>query len=306
MKVKSPITSGSTKLLKKLPISYLSFLYSEGLGVSIEEYFNGLEYIYLYQCVDTGYKFYYPFNIAGQESFYKKLELDNNWYYQKWKWEYEEANSFIKEGQRVLEVGCGRGHFLDHLKNRNIKTVGLELNKEAMAYANENDINVLNKLVEEYSKEVIEKFDVVCAFQLLEHIWDIDLFLTHCMSLLKPKGLLIFAVPNNDAFFFNQKKTLPKSNVRFINQLQTLALNMPPHHMGLWDKKSLKSVADHYSNLESVCIKEEPIHVGRNELNTEILKNLSINKKIFNKLKKVFFKRSLVKGDSLLVVYEKK
>ena len=305
MVVKSPITSGNAILLKEIPISYLNFLYLEGLGLTVRDYFKSLDYICLYQCVDTGYKFYYPFDIVGEEPFYKKLEL-NNWYYQKWKWEYEETNLLIKEGQRVMEVGCGRGYFLSQLNKRGVKTLGLELNKEAIDYAKQSGIVVLNKLIEEFSNEKPEKFDVVCAFQLLEHVWDVDSFLTHCIKLLKPNGLLIFAVPNNDAFFFSQNKILPKNNTRYINQLQTLALNMPPHHMGLWDKKAFIKLAKHYSSLELVSLKEEPINSGRKELNTQILKNSTSKNKYLNKIKEFVFKRSLTKGDSLLVVYERK
>ncbi|WP_162182439.1 class I SAM-dependent methyltransferase [Lacinutrix jangbogonensis] len=305
MIVKSPITSGKTKLLKEIPTSYLNFLYQEGLGLTLEDYFKEIDSICLYQCLDTGYKFFFPFNLSGKELFYKKLEL-NKWYYQESKWEYDAANLFIKEGDRVLEVGCGRGHFLSQLKKRDLEGIGLELNKEAIGFAVKNDIKVLDKLIEEYAEEKPEKFDVVCAFQLLEHISDIGSFFTQCISLLKPNGRLIFAVPNNEAFFFNQSKILPENNVRYINQLQTLALNLPPHHMGLWDKDVFRKVASNNLNLELVSIKEEPVNSGRKELNTEILKNIGIKNRFLNKLNKFIYRKSLTKGDSLLVVYERK
>jgi len=305
MEVRSPITSGKTKLLKKIPISHLDFLYMEGLGLSVNDYFKEIDFVSLYECLDTGYKFYYPFNLSGKELFYKKLEL-NKWYYQESKWEYETTYSHIKKGQRVLEVGCGRGHFLTQLKKRGVEGIGLELNKEAIDYAAKNGITVLDKLIEEYSEEEPKKFDVVCAFQLLEHISDIDSFLTHCIRLLKPNGLLIFAVPNNDAFFFNQRKILPKNNLRYINQLQTLALNMPPHHMGIWHKESLEKAADFYDELSLIKIEEEPVSKGRRELNAQILKNIGFINSLLNKIKEFVFKSSLAKGDSLLAVYERK
>jgi hypothetical protein len=44
---------------------------------------------------------------------------------------------------------------------------------------------------------------------------------------LKPGGLLIFGVPNNDSF---------------LRYADNAVLNRPPHHMGLWTPKSLSKL----------------------------------------------------------------
>ena len=86
----------------------------------------------------------------------------------------------------------------------------------------ERGITVVEELLSDHSKT----YDVVTAFQVLEHIADPLPFLKNCIDALNPGGLLVIAVPNNDAF------------IRFAD----LPLNEPPHHVGLWSPRSLASL----------------------------------------------------------------
>jgi len=62
------------------------------------------------------------------------------------------------------------------------------------------------------------------SFSVLEHIADPITFLQCTLKMLKVSGKLIICVPNNDAL---------------INKDKESPLNLPPHHMGLWNKQSL-------------------------------------------------------------------
>jgi SAM-dependent methyltransferase len=70
---------------------------------------------------------------------------------------------------------------------------------------------------------------VVCSFQVLEHIYDVKSFLEASLHVLKPKGKLIIGVPNNEPYFLGYDKYA--------------TLNLPPHHMGLWNKSVFEKVA---------------------------------------------------------------
>jgi 2-polyprenyl-3-methyl-5-hydroxy-6-metoxy-1,4-benzoquinol methylase len=61
-------------------------------------------------------------------------------------------------------------------------------------------------------------YDVVCAFQVLEHLSNPGDFLRSACSLLRSGGKLLIGVPNADSF------------LRFQYNL----LNMPPHHTTRW------------------------------------------------------------------------
>ena len=47
-----------------------------------------------------------PPTLRGQSTFYEALQR-YPWYYVPWKWEHEIAKSYLKDGDQVLEVGCG-------------------------------------------------------------------------------------------------------------------------------------------------------------------------------------------------------
>ena len=92
----SPITQGKTKLLYTIEPQELIENYKKNSNIDIRPVLNSIENIYLYQCEDTGYRFFYPFNLAGDGPFYEKLELIS-WYYAEWKWDYDIAQNYIPE-----------------------------------------------------------------------------------------------------------------------------------------------------------------------------------------------------------------
>lgn len=82
---------------------------------------------------------------------------------------------------------------------------------------------------------------MVCTFQVLEHVYGVETFLTACCAALAPGGLLVISVPNND------------SNIRYDKRN---VLNMPPHHMGLWRAGSLASLVNHFPLVLEGIVKE--------------------------------------------------
>ena len=69
-------------------------------------------------------------------------------------------------------------------------------------------------------------------------------FIKDSLLALKPNGKLIIGVPNNNPFLFVNDKYH--------------TLNLPPHHAGLWNKKSLKSLEQIF-NIELVSLQYEPL-----------------------------------------------
>ena len=66
-------------------------------------------------------------------------------------------------------------------------------------------------------------------FQVLEHIYDVKEFLEHALQVLKKGGKLVIGVPNNEPYFLGYDKYC--------------TLNLPPHHMGLWNIKVFEKFA---------------------------------------------------------------
>lgn len=226
--VENPFLKDIPVVLKKsIPTTYLIDGYSDFLD--IRYLFNGIEEISQYECQKTGFKFFHPFEIAGDSKFYEVFQK-YDWYYLPWKWENEYCQKYIQNGNHILDVGCGQGFFLKKLgeSNKSLTCVGLELNETA-SYTKDN-VKVLNESIEDFSNRHREQFDIVCSFQVLEHIPQVYSFLEGKVKALKKGGKMMIAVPNNNSDFLKIQK-----DVYF---------NMPPHHMGHWDEKSLLQIAE--------------------------------------------------------------
>lgn len=98
---------------------------------------------------------------------------------------------FLSAGTKMLDIGCNTGDILDFAKNRGCKTFGLEYSLESLnilkhkghkAYANMQEIN--------------NSFDVITAFDLVEHLYDLPSFLESCLKFLTPNGYLILLTGN--------------------------------------------------------------------------------------------------------------
>lgn len=233
----SPVT-----FLREISKDILIKGYKRNYKIDIDNYLAPAEKISLYECKESGYQFFFPFNISGDSQFYEKLQ-NFDWYYMPWKWEHELCKKFIKENDKILEVGCGRGAFLNKISEQynHIDCIGLELNKSAVV---ENDkYQIINADIADYSSVNEGQFDVVCSFEVLEHVSMVRDFLAAKIRCIKKEGLLIIAVPNNDSFIKYNKYDL---------------LNMPPHHVGLWTEQSLKKIGEQF-NLDLVEVAYEPL-----------------------------------------------
>lgn len=241
--IKSPLTGNSNTVFEKnILCSDIIEKYSKTYNIDVSRFFYDIESIQVYKCEETGYRFFYPFNIDGDGLFYEQLQIFN-WYYMPWKWEHEQTFNIIKPNDKVLEIGCAKGHFVEKLSIEGIDCVGLELNKDAVDQGRSKGLMILDETIQVHSKHNPEKYDIVCSFQVMEHISSIRDVLQASINSLKKGGKLIISVPNNDSF-------LGYDNNNY--------LNMPPHHMGLWNESSLKAITNIF-NIKLDKIYLEPL-----------------------------------------------
>ncbi|MBI5713101.1 MAG: hypothetical protein HZC38_06710 [Chloroflexi bacterium] len=137
---------------KNIRCDWLIANYQQQLGIDVSKYFAGLESIQIYKCLDTGYRFYYPFNVDGDGAFYEALQKFD-WYYMDWKWEHQITSEMIKPTDKVLEIGCARGGFLNRVKEMGAESVGLELNRSAAEAAHARGLTVLDQSIQECARK---------------------------------------------------------------------------------------------------------------------------------------------------------
>jgi SAM-dependent methyltransferase len=240
--IKSPLTGfKNVSKIRDFDKKWLIKKYNEDFSIDVSSLFEDVGDIALYRCDDSDYSFFVPF-VMGDSNFYERLS-NFPWYYMEWKWEHEITFKLLKKDMNVLEIGCGNGGFLKRLNaTLNISNVGLELNENAVKKLVQDGLDIRMESIENHCTENNNKYDVVCSFQVLEHIANIDSFISSSIKCLKPGGRLIISVPNNDSF---------------IGELDHV-LNMPPHHVGNWNENSLRYLENIYS-IKSEKFYFEPI-----------------------------------------------
>jgi SAM-dependent methyltransferase len=104
--------------------------------------------------------------------------------------------SFRKEPGDVLDIGCGRGHFLDRLRSWGWRCTGTELSAAAAFHARE--VLRLDVRVGAYEPGALPgaAFDAVYLWHVLEHLPATRAALSDMGRILRPDGLLVIAVPN--------------------------------------------------------------------------------------------------------------
>jgi 2-polyprenyl-3-methyl-5-hydroxy-6-metoxy-1,4-benzoquinol methylase len=102
----------------------------------------------------------------------------------------------LTQGSIVLEVGASAGQFLSHIKNRVAKVHAIELDRACCKFLN--DIHGIDCEAEflENSRFASERYDVICAFQVMEHVEDPVAFLNSLKGVARPGATIYIEVPN--------------------------------------------------------------------------------------------------------------
>lgn len=207
-------------------------------GVDVRYLFEDVSLLRRYGCEDCGLQFFQPV-VLGDDRYYQAMQK-GDWYYLEEKPEYDYVAKWIEAEERVLDVGSGRGAFSRKINSSFYQ--GLEFSQSAVELAAREGVNVITESVEEHAQKHQGAYDVVCAFQVLEHVAQPKTFLEGCIGCLKSGGKLAIAVPNSQSFL----------------EWRRNYLNLPPHHQLLWSEKSLLKLAEVH-NLEVVEIYKEKV-----------------------------------------------
>ena len=239
--VRSPLTGGETYVEGILSTDDIIELYRTSYDVDVSRFFMGIPKLERRRCLDSGYAFFWP-AISGDKEFYAEL-AEFDWFYKKDKWEYQRALSFVSPRDQVLDVGAGYGHFLTKVVDRGALASGLEFSSAAVDHARQAGLKVEAVSIEDHAATAPGAYSVVTSFQVLEHVADPKSFIGACVAALKPGGLMMLAVPNDGGF---------------VGIDDTAPLNRPPHHLSLWDERSLSSLEKLF-DLELQALEYEPL-----------------------------------------------
>ncbi|HNX91294.1 MAG TPA: class I SAM-dependent methyltransferase [Candidatus Omnitrophota bacterium] len=136
---------------------------------------------------------------------------------------------------RLLDVGFGTGLRLKVFMESGFDAHGIETSAKCVEYADKVlGCDVRRARIEDVPES--EKYDIITAYAVLEHIKDPRRFIQNLKTHLAPGGLLLFRVPVNDSLqlgIFKQKHSLYREAPRHVWIPSIKAMTEYPENFGL-------------------------------------------------------------------------
>jgi len=103
----------------------------------------------------------------------------------------------IGKNKSVLDLGCWDGSISEIIKKNTNTVAGVEISDNAIKKTREKGIEVFDlDLNSDWQESIKERYDVVFAGEIIEHIFDTDRFLQNVYKVLKNEGCLVLSTPN--------------------------------------------------------------------------------------------------------------
>ena len=140
--------------------------------------------------------------------------------------------SGLNQKDKILEIGCNDGSFLEQLRVQGYSNVyGIEPTKDSFELAVSKKLVVNHSFfTNETSRNYYEKniFDLVVTRQVLEHITDLDDFLEGIDFVLNEEGTLVIEIPDSNANINSLDYGLWEEHVNYFT-LDTLKTLLQKH-----------------------------------------------------------------------------
>jgi SAM-dependent methyltransferase len=186
----------------------------------VSRLYQGVSEIGLYES-EEGLLFTHPM-VAGDgpfyEAAYRRMKLEASW--KTPRDEHLRVALLVKDGQTVLDVGCGDGIFGRALGGRG-RYVGIDY---AAHGTRDTVLDIRTETLDDHLCGHEARYDMVTAFHVIEHVTQPLEFARKLARAAKPGGRVVIAVP--------------KASSKMM-ELPAFPLNMPPHHLTHWTPQSL-------------------------------------------------------------------
>ena len=104
------------------------------------------------------------------------------------------------EKVNILDIGCGGGLLSEPMKRLGADVVGIDASDKninvAKIHAKKNNLNIEYLCTSPENFKTDKKFDVILNMEIIEHVEDVNLFLSACSGLLKEGGIMFVATLN--------------------------------------------------------------------------------------------------------------
>ena len=161
----------------------------------------------------------------------------------------------FKSGGKILDIGCGIGHFLSQFSEEKWEKFGVDVSELAIEQARSRGIKVNNfDKAYDYPHEY---FDVIVFRGSLQLIPDPFTVIIKSIELLKFGGIIVFlSTPNSNSPYYRRFKTLPfltpyanfliPSDLMMKDLLQNYGLKILEIRFPYWGGPYAKPVRDYF------------------------------------------------------------
>src|SRR5215469_9887582 len=105
-------------------------------------------------------------------------------------------------GLRMLDIGCGAGLLCEPFTRLGADVIGIDASAKNIAaarlHAEKGHLSIDYRNTTPEEMDARERFDIVLAMEVVEHVTDVGLFLGRCAAMLKPGGMLVVSTLNRN------------------------------------------------------------------------------------------------------------
>ena len=105
-------------------------------------------------------------------------------------------------GLRILDIGCGAGLLCEPFTRLGAQVIGIDPSATNIAaaklHATKSNLLIDYRCTTVEEMDSRERFDVVLAMEVIEHVADVGAFLDRCAALMKPSGMMVVSTLNRN------------------------------------------------------------------------------------------------------------
>ena len=170
-----------------------------------------------------------------------------------------------KNTLRILDIGAGIGEVLSVFNDNGNICEAIEVNPSAIDHLKSIGINVFEDSFYNYKSN--EKFDIIMAWGVIEHVTNPSLFLEKVYSLLNTSGVFVSEVPHSQSLLVDYCRKTGKDPLRILQGEQHIILYSNEAYIDLHKKSGLKLHKVQTNGLDLSTI----IGINEKELNHDIV-----------------------------------